>query len=325
MCTSTLLVTAETRDAPEVEVLEGEVDLDDAGGLDARAQDVLLGGHVVRRAQSVQAVQKAARKKRPSCHSQPFPSRLIPSLRLSFPSRPAQEPISRALLLELSAQLADTFARLRTRAAGARAQGGQALLALRYAQPLPSPYPQLSARIFGAARRWNARARRRKAAAARATEIAIARGRERRGEGRMREGERRGEESTSRGERSGRCRALIPWRARTRLDYGRFYDMSLMRALPRALTPRRRASSRRLTPLASHPTLSALGSRAQRAFGKHLLIRANGKRVAREAELMRRDATRPASAFRTLYCSRTLHSSSFSSFLVFCFCRSAAA
>ena len=43
----------------EVEVLEGEVHLHDARGLDARAQDVLLGRHVLLLAQAVQVVQEA--------------------------------------------------------------------------------------------------------------------------------------------------------------------------------------------------------------------------------------------------------------------------
>jgi hypothetical protein len=42
----------------EVEVLEGEVDLDDAGRLDARAQDVLLRRLVVLGAQPVQVVEE---------------------------------------------------------------------------------------------------------------------------------------------------------------------------------------------------------------------------------------------------------------------------
>ena len=50
--------------APEVEVLEGEADLDNASGLDARAQDVLLGGHVVLLADALQRVQEAARMRR---------------------------------------------------------------------------------------------------------------------------------------------------------------------------------------------------------------------------------------------------------------------
>ena len=43
----------------EVEVLEGEVHLNDARGLDSRAQNVLFGGHVVLLAQTVKVVQEA--------------------------------------------------------------------------------------------------------------------------------------------------------------------------------------------------------------------------------------------------------------------------
>ena len=145
MCTSTLLVTAETRDAPEVEVLEGEVDLDDAGGLDARAQNVLLGGHVVSCAQPIQAVQEAARNKRPSRYSRSIPFRAVPSH--PVPSRPVPSshrfsfrvPFKSSspehILLELSAQLAGTFAPLLPQEAlrhssGRRARRGQSLLAL---------------------------------------------------------------------------------------------------------------------------------------------------------------------------------------------------
>lgn len=46
---------------PEVEVLEGELRLDDASGLDSRAQHVLLGGHIARGYQALQVGEVAAR------------------------------------------------------------------------------------------------------------------------------------------------------------------------------------------------------------------------------------------------------------------------
>lgn len=48
----------------EVEVLEGKVHLDDAGGFDSGAQDILLGWLVVFGAQSLQVVQEAVQKQR---------------------------------------------------------------------------------------------------------------------------------------------------------------------------------------------------------------------------------------------------------------------
>jgi len=48
------------RNSLEVEVLEVEVDLDNAGRFDPGAQDVLLRGRVVTGAQTIQIVQKAS-------------------------------------------------------------------------------------------------------------------------------------------------------------------------------------------------------------------------------------------------------------------------
>ena len=46
----------------EIEVLEGEVDFDDAGGLDSRSEDVLLSRLVVLGAKPVQVVQETAKE-----------------------------------------------------------------------------------------------------------------------------------------------------------------------------------------------------------------------------------------------------------------------
>ena len=48
------------RNLLKVQVLKMEMDFDDAGGFDARAQDVLLGRHVILGAEALQIIQEAS-------------------------------------------------------------------------------------------------------------------------------------------------------------------------------------------------------------------------------------------------------------------------